>query len=146
MKRQLEGTKRSKRDDHTQIQTQTASVGKRPETPHRVNEATNIQTTVSDNQQQFMYIHSKGVYLQQEVQQTNSCYLLDWSDSLHSYGLLFLVVDCTTSFIHAPHTHTLVLLLIVSLCSCYVLFNKFLVKSHARSPCIRHSHQLSCDT
>lgn len=46
--------------------------------PRCVNEATNIQTTVIDNRQQFMHIHSTGLTApcpavpdpQQEVQQT----------------------------------------------------------------------------
>lgn len=47
--------------DQTQIQTQTDSVWKRPQTPDCVNTPTNIQTTVIDNQQQFLYIHSTGM-------------------------------------------------------------------------------------
>lgn len=93
--------KRSNTDDQT-IQTQTFSVWKCPETPHRVNEPTHIQATVIDNQQQFLYIHSTGVTAlctlsspfnrKSSRQLTDSfCYLLDWSVSLHSYGWLFLV-------------------------------------------------------
>lgn len=89
-----------KMDDQTQIQTQTFSVWKRPEAPHSINEATSIQTTVIDNQQQFLYIHSTVVtalcVLSSPFNRKSSRKLTDssatyWSVSTHSYGWLFLV-------------------------------------------------------
>lgn len=92
------------------------SVWKRPETPLRVNEATNIQMTVIDNQQQFLYIHSTACHLP-----AATCW------TLQSLSVEMVIFGWTVSKIalHLPlirSRHTPVMLLIVWLC--YVLLNK----------------------
>lgn len=91
-----------------------------------VNEATHIQTTAIDNQQHFMHIHSTGLTAtllpccavldpRQEVQQT------DPSDGLLSLSsFIWLVVVFLVLMLH----HTLVLSLVASRCSFYVLFHR----------------------
>lgn len=132
-----------------------------PETPPSVNKATNIQTTVIDNQQQFVYIHSTGVTafstLSSPFNRKSSSHLTDspatcWTGQslfIHMVGYFWLdlfffwmYIALHLPLIRAPHT--LVMLLII--CPCWVLLNKSLVKGYSPSPRLCHSHQLSCDS
>lgn len=106
---QLKGSTLALRDSTfscSNLNEQTA-VWNRPETPRSVTEATDIQTTVTDNQQQFLYIHSPGVTATSQLTRS-FCYCCSRSVSLHSCVCFWLdfKLNCTTSSTCPCAAHT----------------------------------------